>query len=1188
MATNNTESGYSDLEKLLAANGLSSSGAPLDTSGSTGTSATKTSATGTSGTDTSGLLSSDEFTAAARKAADDNYKVQTDLAKKVFDTTYKALDNAYANTEQSADAAKKRSLVDADSAYKLSELKYGAAEEFLSGSGLSGSGLSEYQRSQAYAQNRQDRQATYAEYDKIMREAEYNRDLGKADADIKYAEENAAAQIEYNNAMAKIGEQGISYAMLERQETDAAYRGYIDGIKNGAMTLEQVMADSYWSKLTDAQKSAIKGAENVKILQNKISGDEDIGTVKSMEGFSLLSAAQQSEVIADYYSKHALKTGDVNAASSDYIAMIEAGVDISVVEAYAARNGQLQELKDSGYWSQIVATAGEILSDNDLARDTVYNQFIDDIQSGTRTLSQIKATTSYQKLVEDHPEMASAIEGEFVRVGLAIVDAMESEFDGILSKGSIRSNLKKYNYENDDIEAVIDGWQESNFEELKTTEGLLVKDVTAAHYTYGLINEEQARELYQIIEDRKFSESAIPYDANRLYDEAVLRGEEYLSARNGNLSATSASGGWYIDGLGAGRKGDTFKISIGTSEYDEDAYKYKLKSAGVVDNGTAKAINKYLEKLGIDTPSINEEGWDLSLRADHTISDTDEGKSNKLIVFEGEMYLYAKQGWVRLVNQGTGDRPVDAIAEYLRMSDTKKIFEFSGGELSEEDLGAPEATAERLISKINTSKDDVYEVSKLVNALNALQQNAKLFDSTKDSIKNTLGDIAGSIYSAQLYSEDANEIKTTEFKTWDDYINYKAAADSLKEYATVDSRNKLNDQLKGAAEALTSDYSDKFSKVDDASAYIESYNELASLHGKISDKDIEKMQGALDLGLENLVKNLNDRIDNTTDLVEYARVRDEINALKPYIDEEQYKNMLNTLNGKTDINKDFDLKNSSKKKGQKITSPDLLSILNGAIAAEPSKSGQAALVDGKWYYYEKGLLGNYEWYELVEDLTKPANITADTFKTNADGSKNYTTGQATFEPITGIIKIDGNAIITKAVDEPVEKILDDAFPDAEKGDYVNVDGRYYIKNKTSIGSFTLSEKWVQGYNPIDDLTDSVTGSVEGVVGDVGAYVGLSGVAPKDYVPSNADKDGARVLDDSEVQTKHEGNMQVKTFLHGTNQVVGFKTASVAQQNALNEKFKDANLNTYVVMGGFYFVRTANLIGVPVWKRVSVV
>lgn len=1146
-----------------------------------------TGAEGSAPTDTGGLLSSNQFTQVARRAADKNYKVQTGLAKTVFDETYKALDDAYGNAEEAAGAAKRRSLVDADSSYKLSELKYGAEQEALAAAGLSGSGLSEYQKSQAYAQNRADRQATYAEYDKALRDAAYSRDLGKADAEIRYAQENAAAQIEYNNAMAQIGEQGLSYAMLEKQEVDAAYRGYIDGIKNGAMTLEQVMADSYWSKLTDAQRIAVEGAEKVKILQNKINGSEDgIAIIQAMEGFSELTKAQQSEVIADYYNKHALGATDANAASSDYLAMVEAGIDINNIEAYARNNGHLEELIASGTWERIKNAAGDVLSTSEVARETVYNDFIDSIRNGTRTLSQIKATTSYQKLIKDNPDMAEAIKDEFARVGLAIIETMEQEYGGLMSKGSIISNLLKYGYATEDANAVIEGWQKSNFEQLKSDSDLTEKEINAALFDYEMISEDQAKELREIVGDRESSASSIPYEANKQFDKGGFDdAAAYLKARGNNDSANSVAGGWYIDGMGAGRAGDTFKITIGDTQYNEEAYTFNLKSAGPVSANELKAINYYFNENGLEKPSADNEAWDLSITADHTISSEDEGKSSKLIVLNGEMYLYAKKGWVRLVERSTGEKPTSAIAQYLRESDKKRIEEYSGGYLTEQDFANPERTAEKLISQISTA-DDVVNISKMVNALTALQDNAKLYESTKEGIKNTLTATAKNLYAKPLYTEDEHGKVTTSFQSWDEYLGYKAAIESLKDYATYDEVTTLNNQLAGAAGAVESMYIERLENITDIDEYIEAYNELQSLHGKGIDSNIKNMKKALGTSLVTISEATIDRIDAASDIREYASVREEIDKLKPYITEKEYNEMMNRLKSKTNVDTSFDLKNSGKKKGSIITDPSTLAILNSAI--DTSKSGQTAMLDGKQYYYAKGIGGNFEWYELKDDSGKTDILTEDSFVTNADGSTNYTYGKVKTDLLTGKVEINSKKMTLKNLDDQTNDALKAKFPEAEGGDYVELNGKYYVKRKTEAFGFTIEDRWMLAYDPLGEIVEDVTNATQNITGALGSMIGVTGTAPKDYAPSADDKKNAYILDEDQVVTKREGNMQVKTTLNGTNQVTGVRNASAAQKAALKEKFgTDLKANTYVVMGGYYFVTAYNYFGNIVWKRVSV-
>ena len=354
----------------------------------------------------------------ARNNADKNLLALKDLAKKERENTYATLDRAYKETETTAEAAKRRGLVDADSAYKLSELKYGAEEEALSGSGLSGSGLSEYQRASAYQKNRDERQATYANYDTIMRQAAAERDVGKLDADIKYANAETAAQVEYNKAMTEIGEKGITYSELERQEADVSYREFISEINTGSRTLADIRADAGWSKLTEEQKTALEKVQTVKNLKGEIEDQNKTwDEISSMKEFAELSVSQQTEVKTYYYTRRIYGTADSDGESAyqDYLALAMAGMDIASIEAIAKEKGHLEALQSSmladgrSSWENIKANADGLPSSADTVVDAYFQEWLGKIQTGEMQLSEVMALKNYDKLIDKNSEQANEL-----------------------------------------------------------------------------------------------------------------------------------------------------------------------------------------------------------------------------------------------------------------------------------------------------------------------------------------------------------------------------------------------------------------------------------------------------------------------------------------------------------------------------------------------------------------------------------------------------------------------------------------------------------------------------------------------------------------------------------------------------------------------------------------------------------
>lgn len=300
------------------------------------------------------LLTSDEFIKAAKENADKNFQVQKETAQKVWDATYGALDEQYAAAETAAGNAKQRNLINADTEYQRQELKYGAEQEALAASGLLGSGMNEYRRAQAYQQKREDTQASYADYDKAMREAAYARDQGKLTADLNKAQTEANAEIQYNDTLTNLAEKELNYDTLEKQAIDSSYGTYIAGINDGSMTLDQIKADSYWSKLSQPQKSAVERAWSVKQLKNAVDSGDDFEKIEQSYAYLNLDAEGRQNVRLYYDQARAAKVSDANAALESYINMAANGVSVDTIKTIAEANGHYAALNESGSWSAVI------------------------------------------------------------------------------------------------------------------------------------------------------------------------------------------------------------------------------------------------------------------------------------------------------------------------------------------------------------------------------------------------------------------------------------------------------------------------------------------------------------------------------------------------------------------------------------------------------------------------------------------------------------------------------------------------------------------------------------------------------------------------------------------------------------------------------------------------------------------
>lgn len=428
-----------------------------------------------------GLLTSDEFITMANENNDKNLQLQKDLAKKVYENTYASLERQYNDTATSAGVAKERNLVDADTAYKLNDVKYGAEAEAMGRMGLTGSGMGEYRQAEAYAQNRADRQASYAEYDRVMREAAYNRDQGKLDAEVKYSDALTNAEINHNNTATAISEKELGYAEGERAAIDSSYSAFIDGINNGTMTIDEIKADSYWSKLSPEQQKAVESAWTVKGFKNSIDNGtyKDEGTLTSSEEFSALTDSEKSSVKSYFASYHAGRTRDASAALLDYLEMASLGTPIDTIMAAAQANGHYDILNTIGadgksQWDSVKSEADRIATENE---ETENKTNIEDAIVGGATLEDVQKMdgwnelgeteqNAYKDMIEDRDEGISGVVDYIIEGANAVVD--ENGNPTINSLSALNSFLNSYadsagNLLSNEIkEKVVAKWTNSN------------------------------------------------------------------------------------------------------------------------------------------------------------------------------------------------------------------------------------------------------------------------------------------------------------------------------------------------------------------------------------------------------------------------------------------------------------------------------------------------------------------------------------------------------------------------------------------------------------------------------------------------------------------------------------------------------------------------------------------------------
>lgn len=152
-------------------------------------------------------------------------------------------------------------------------------------------------------------------------------------------------------------------------------------------------------------------------------------------------------------------------------------------------------------------------------------------------------------------------------------------------------------------------------------------------------------------------------EIDELYNAGKLSKSDYDSIKQtlNAKSKSSCNGGWYVQGLGSGRKNDDIDITIGSSKRKGNGKEYDLKCGNAIGDETLiKELNRIATGDSNKSPA-RESGWTW-LHGDKANSNETAGK---LIVAYGDMYIYTSKGWVIVENDNDSYSLQNAINAYL-------------------------------------------------------------------------------------------------------------------------------------------------------------------------------------------------------------------------------------------------------------------------------------------------------------------------------------------------------------------------------------------------------------------------------------------------------------------------------------------------------------------------------------------
>ncbi len=416
--------------------------------------------------------------------------------------------------------------------------------------------------------------------------------------DIQAANVNAQArkdQALYVEGQAKMAADA-KYAedligIKNQQNTD--YGSLYDSALNGA-SIESLIQDARWGTLTDAQRATIRTATTQNSIKAMLDSgkklDEIIADTNS--GWSTLTVDQQNQLTTYYNGKTAEKNAIIGANFESYLTAIKNG------------SAALEDVMALPGWQDMVGTAYETQLRS--AWDTVSEEKKENEKVEAETILNDTVLNKSQDEIDDAVS-AGTLDKD---IGDAAKDKQnKSAYNSIV--GALNSG--------DNIGAA--------FADLETAYAHRYVDKPTYDEAKALLDSTPAGIAYQ-------------YDAQMISDKQFV--EKMVAAGYG--TSGTVNGGWYVQGLGSGIKNDDIDITIGGTERDKDKEYDLLCGAEVTDQNTVKALNAVATGDENTPPSTKGE----SLMGSSTVNSND--KAGKLVLYEGGLYLYTKQGWRTVEN----------------------------------------------------------------------------------------------------------------------------------------------------------------------------------------------------------------------------------------------------------------------------------------------------------------------------------------------------------------------------------------------------------------------------------------------------------------------------------------------------------------------------------------------------------
>lgn len=481
---------------------------------------------------------------------------------------------------------------------------------------------------------------TYEEYIAQMKDG-YAKDLeaAKKDAEIVKERAMADAQSSYSQNMATYGANAETVAQMGL--TGGGYSDYLN-----AQAYAQKRADV---QTANAQEVASKSQAQATYQEYINQANQRLAEKALYEEQLAEQRAYNEKQLQEqraYEEQQAEKTKRENLFATlwEGVQDIDSGYTAEAIDAlgkeYGLSDAQLTTLKNL-----LAATQSKSEKETSSA---IKDAAIADIQANGGNVSgdYVDGLKDIGLSEEDAETVQNAINNSITNTAMQEIDAAIQSGDVNAMETSLAS-ADKY-YKNGQIST-------EKYQELYGTyQTYSVKTVMGIDY-----GSDYNKKLGAIIDQK--TELTEQYNAGKLSKDTY----DSLMAEINKQNKNTASGGWYIQGLGSGRNNDDVDITIGKTSRDKGTEYDLLCGDAIKDSKLVEELNRIATGDPKKTPSTSGEGsgWFFGVGSDPSISSSD--KPNKLIVAYGNMYLYTTKGWVPLKDDNNGYDLKNAIRAYL-------------------------------------------------------------------------------------------------------------------------------------------------------------------------------------------------------------------------------------------------------------------------------------------------------------------------------------------------------------------------------------------------------------------------------------------------------------------------------------------------------------------------------------------